>query len=149
VSQELGSTIQQFNNCKCRPERRHLHLSKNMGLYYKLPVYKVSYKLVRMIFSETENFAREYKYTIGQEMKGQSMCLIKNIYRANKALDKNVAIEEARENLEMIRLQLQLMQDFAQMELQKFVEISLVVEEVSKQLVLWNGYNKKIIESKK
>ncbi len=102
-----------------------------------------------MIFSETENFAREYKYTIGQEMKGQSMCLIKNIYRANKALDKNVAIEEARENLEMIRLQLQLMQDFAQMELQKFVEISLVVEEVSKQLVLWNGYNKKIIESKK
>jgi len=126
-----------------------LHLSKNMGLYYKLPVYKVSYKLVRMIFSETENFAREYKYTIGQEMKGQSMCLIKNIYRANKALDKNVAIEEARENLEMIRLQLQLMQDFAQMELQKFVEISLVVEEVSKQLVLWNGYNKKIIESKK
>src|SRR5665648_167921 len=105
-----------------------------MGLYYKLPVYKVSYELVRMIFAETENFAREYKYTIGQEMKQQVMCLIKNIYRANKALDKHDAIEDARENLEMIRLQLQLMQDFAQMELQKFVEISLVVEEVSKQL---------------
>jgi len=59
-----------------------------MGLYYKLPVYKVSYELVRMIFSETENFAREYKYTIGQEMKQQAMCLIKNIYRANNT--KNI-----------------------------------------------------------
>ena len=120
-----------------------------MGLYYKLPVYKVSYQLVRMIFAETENFAREYKYTIGQEMKQQVMCLIKNIYRANKALDKHDTIEEARENLEMIRLQLQLMQDFAQMELQKFVEISLAVEEVSKQLVLWDRYNKKIVGRKK
>jgi hypothetical protein len=143
VSQELGSTIHQFLQL-AMPSRRAVWrwCNKKMGLYYKLPVYKVSYRLVRGIFSETENFAREYKYTIGQEMKQQAMCLIKNIYRANKAVEKTVAIEDARENLEMIRLQLQLMQDFAQLELQKFVEISLIVEEVSKQLVLWERYNK-------
>lgn len=112
-----------------------------MGLYYNLPVYKVSYKLVRMILLETENFAREYKYTIGQQMKDEVMTLIKNIYRANKAMDKIIHIEQARENLEMIRLQLRLMQDFDQVKLEKFVEINLAIEDVSRQLVLWGKYS--------
>jgi len=111
-----------------------------MGLYYNLPVYKASYRLLALLFAASGNFAREYKYTIGQEMKAEGMFLIKNLYRANKATDKIVAIEEARENLEMIRLQLFLMQDFGQLELKKFVEISLAFEEASKQLASWNKY---------
>jgi len=58
----------------------------------------------------------------------------------------NIYLDEfdhfVKENLKMIRLQLKLMQDFAQLELKKFVEISLIVEEVSKQLVLWGKCDK-------
>ncbi len=113
-----------------------------MALYHTLPVYKASYTLLVMLFSNSDNFAREYKYTVGQEMKKEGILLIKNIYRANKAIDKIVAISEARENLEMIRLLTRLMQDFNQLGLKKFVEINQAMEEVSKQLSAWEKYSK-------
>jgi|SRR3989344_1385715 len=113
-----------------------------MALYYTLPVYKASYKLVIMLFANSDNFAREYKYTIGQELKDEGTTLIKNIYHANKAMDKAVAIGEARENVEMIRLFVRLMQNFNQISLKKFVEINQGVEEVSKQLSAWEKYSK-------
>ncbi len=75
-----------------------------MALYYNLPIYKASYKLVTMLFASSSGFAREYKYTAGQELKDEGLSLIKNIYRANKAIDKIVNIGDARENLEIIRL---------------------------------------------
>ncbi len=113
-----------------------------MALYYNLPVYKSSYQLTRMLFLATENFSRQYKYTTGQQIKNEAMILIKNIYRANKALDKVLQIEKARENLEMIKLQLRLTQDMDNLNLLKFVEINLVIEEVSKQLTNWEKYSK-------
>jgi len=111
-----------------------------MALYYTLPVYKESYKLVYLIFSHTNNFSREYKYTTGQEMKTMGVNLIKNIYEANKSVDKTIMINEARGNIEVIRLFLRLMQDFGQISLKSFVEINLSVENVSKQLASWEKY---------
>jgi hypothetical protein len=111
-----------------------------MALYYNLPIYKASYKLMVMLFAHTGGFSREYKYTTGQELKGEASALIKNIYRANKAGDKLADIGRARENLEMIRLLTRLMQDFNQLSLKKFVEINQAIEEVSKQLASWEKY---------
>ena len=113
-----------------------------MALYYNLPVYKASYKLVYMLFVSSSNFAREYKYTVGQELKNEGLFLIKNIYRANKARDKTIHLSEARENLEAIRLFVRLMQDFNQLSLKLFVEINQGIESVSKQLVSWEKYSK-------
>jgi hypothetical protein len=113
-----------------------------MALYYNLPVYKASYKLVFMLFRSSSSFSREYKYTVGQELKDGGLFLIKNIYRANKASDKTIYIAEARENLEAIRLFVRLMQDFNQLSLKLFVEINQGIESVSKQLVAWEKYSK-------
>jgi len=113
-----------------------------MALYYNLPIYKASYKLMEMLFSHSSGFSREYKYTVGQDMKKEGSELIKNIYRANQAADKIVHLGQARENLEMIRLFTRLMQDFKQLSLKKFVEINQAIEEVSKQLAGWEKYNK-------
>jgi len=114
-----------------------------MALYYNLAVYKSSYKLVKKLFTETENFSRQYKYTTGQQMKNEAMILIKNIYRANKELDKVPYIQKARENLEMIRLQVRLTQDFDQLRLEVFVEINLIIEDISKQLANWEKFSRK------
>ncbi|MFA5249768.1 MAG: reverse transcriptase domain-containing protein [Candidatus Paceibacterota bacterium] len=113
-----------------------------MALYYNLPIYKASYKLMTMLFGYSSGFSREYKYTVGQDMKNEGLSLIKNIYRANKAADKIAALGQAREDLEMIRLLTRLMQDFGQLSLKKFVEINQAIEEVSKQLASWEKYNK-------
>jgi hypothetical protein len=113
-----------------------------MALYYTLPIYKASYKLVYLLFTASSNFSREYKYTVGQELKNEGLNIIKNIYRANKAKDKTEYINQARENLEIIRLLVRLMQDFKQISLKLFVEINQVIEMVSKQLTAWGNYSK-------
>jgi|GEM_PF-34847 len=113
-----------------------------MALYYNLPIYKASYKLITMLFAVSSGFSREYKYTVGQDMKNEGLALVKNIYRANKAADKIAALDQARENLETIRLLTRLMQDFNQLGLKKFVEINQAIEEVSKQLSSWEKYSK-------
>ena len=113
-----------------------------MALYYTLPIYKVSYKLVYLLFVISSSFSREYKYTIGQELKNEGLCLVKNIYHANKTMDKTIHIGEARENLEIMRLLVHLMQDFKQISLKSFVEINQAIEVVSKQLTAWEKYSK-------
>jgi hypothetical protein len=95
-----------------------------------------------MLFADSSGFSREYRYTVGQDMKNEGTSLIKNIYRANKAADKIAPLGQARENLEMIRLLTRLMQDFNQLSLKKFVEINQAIEEVSKQLASWEKYSK-------
>ena len=59
-----------------------------MALYYELPVYKDTYKLIIKIFEYTKDFSREYKYTLGQDMKRDALQLVRSIYRANKSANK-------------------------------------------------------------
>jgi len=94
-----------------------------------------------MVFQTSSSFSREYKYTTGQDLKNEGTELIKNIYRANKAEDKIIYIAKAKENLEVIRLFIRLMQDFNQLGIKPFVEINQEIEIVSKQLAAWEKYS--------
>jgi hypothetical protein len=40
-----------------------------MALYYDLPVYRDTYKLILKIFEYTKDFPKDYKFTLGQDMK--------------------------------------------------------------------------------
>jgi hypothetical protein len=55
-----------------------------MALYYDLPVFKDVYRLTLRIFELTRHFSREYKFTLGQDMKHDCLVLVRSIYRANK-----------------------------------------------------------------
>ena len=59
-----------------------------MALYYDLPVFKDVYKLTLLIYSLTKDFSKEYRYTLGQDLKKDVMVLMRSIYRANKAQNK-------------------------------------------------------------
>ena len=59
-----------------------------MALYYDLPVFKDVYQLILKIFEYTKDFPREYKYTLGQELKRDGINLARSIYRANKSKNK-------------------------------------------------------------
>jgi hypothetical protein len=60
-----------------------------MALYYDLPVYRDTYKLILKIFECTKDFSKEYKYTLGQDMKRDALQLVRSIYRANKSKENN------------------------------------------------------------
>jgi len=59
-----------------------------MALYYDLPVYRDTYKLILKVFEMTKDFPKEYKYTLGQDMKRDALQLVRCIYRANKSTQK-------------------------------------------------------------
>ena len=109
-----------------------------MSTYDNLPVYKVSYDLLLIIFSVVKEFAKEYKYTLWDSIKKEIIDLISNIYRANISFSNRlVCIKQARENIEIVRLYIRLTKDLKQLNIPKFAEINEKIESISKQLLYW------------
>ena len=108
-----------------------------MAIYDTLPVYKVSYDFLLDLFKFTKNFDREYKYTLGEDLKKETTALISNIYRANSSQSKKELLQSARENLEVVRLYLRLVKDLKQISLDKFIALNEQIESISKQLSAW------------
>ena len=108
-----------------------------MGFYDELPFYKAGFDLLLYIFLFVRNFSKEFKYTVGDNMKTEGVELIKLIYQANSTRDKLEIIRQARERIETIRLYLRLMKDLRQINIPKFVSINEKIENVSKQLAGW------------
>gem|GEM_PF-2159764 len=48
-----------------------------MALYYDLPVYRETYQLILKIFECTRDFPKEYKYTLGQDMRRDALQLVR------------------------------------------------------------------------
>ena len=62
-----------------------------MALYYELPVYRDTYQLILKIFAYTKDFSKEYKFTLGQDMKRDALRLVRNIYgRISQHLRKSI-----------------------------------------------------------
>ena len=113
-----------------------------MPTYDNLPVYKDSYDLLLNIYIFSVDMTREYKYTLGDNLKTETVAMITNIYRANSTqVDRSVRIQSARENLEVIRLFLRLLKDLRQISLNKFIAINELIESVSKQLTAWKNHS--------
>ena len=108
-----------------------------MALYNELPVYKATYDLLLEIFRFTANFNKQYKYTLGENLKMETLNLIKAIYRANSEADKNETLRLACEQVEVIRVQVRILKDLKQISLKSFIRINLQIENVSKQFRGW------------
>lgn len=114
-----------------------------MATYDLLPIYKTTYDFLLEIFTFSKGFTREYKYTIGQELKSETMKLILSIYRANSSQpNRYILLEEARLTLETTRLILRLTKDLKQISLQEFVSLNEKIESISRQLTAWQKSTK-------
>jgi hypothetical protein len=111
-----------------------------MATYDNLPVYKTSYDMLLELFQVANNFSRDYKFTIGEQIKKETMEMMLCIYRANKSFEgRKSRIGEAREKVETIRVSLRILKDLKQLNLKKFISLNEKIESVSKQLSLWEG----------
>ena len=110
-----------------------------MATYYNLPVYKDSYDLLIELFKLIKEFSREYKYTIGETIKNETIQMIVKIYKANSSVMKKGHIGAARENLEIIRLLIRLLKDLKQINVSKFSSLNEKIETLSKQLTAWQN----------
>ena len=109
-----------------------------MATYDNLPVYKASYDLLVEIFRFVKTFSREYKHTLGESIKKETITLISHIYKANSdTFKRKEHLSSARQSLELVRLYLRLTKDLNQINLKSFVSLNIIIESVSKQLFSW------------
>ena len=93
------------------------------------------------IFKFTTNFSREYKFSLGERLKNETVDMITCIYRANLQLEKYSYLQTAREHIEIIRLYMRLLKDLGQVGNKKFVDINEQIENISKQLTGWQKHS--------
>ena len=108
-----------------------------MALYYDLKVFKDVYDLVLMIFTFTKDFPREYKFTLGQDLKRDAIVLVRSIYRANKAKDKTEYLDNFLDDFELIKLEIRLCVDLKILSIKKQSQLSLLMDNVGKQVTSW------------
>lgn len=110
-----------------------------MALYYDLPVFKDVYKLTLLIYSLTKDFSKEYKYTLGQDLKKDVMVLMRSIYRANKAQNKKEYLEKFLDDFELLKLEVRLCVGMKIITIKKQAEISLLMDGIGKQITGWRN----------
>jgi hypothetical protein len=108
-----------------------------MALYDHLPLYQDIYRLLLVIFEHTRLFSREYKYTLGQDMKRDATKLVQGIYRANRATDKLPYIEYLMDDFEIVKLQLRLCHDMKILSTVQYAGMVEQIETIGKQMQGW------------
>lgn len=115
-----------------------------MAVYDNLPVFKDTYDLLLLFIRQSQNMQRDFKYTIGQELKKELMSLCISIYQANAAVEKEDFITEARKKMVVIKLNFRLLHDTHQISTKQFAMFADKTEGIAKQLSSWIKYIRKI-----
>ncbi len=110
-----------------------------MGLYCDLPVFRDTYALTLLLFRLTGQFPREYKYTLGQDLKRDALSLLRSIYRANRAREKTVYQEEFLDTYELVKLEVRLCSDLRLVGLKAYTEVALPVDGIGRQMTAWRN----------
>jgi hypothetical protein len=110
-----------------------------MALYYDLTVFKDVYQLILKVFELTKAVPREYKFTPGQDMKRDSIQLVRSIYRANRNVDKRQYLEEFLDNFEILKLEVRLCADLKLFSIKHLSELSKMLDIIGKQATAWKN----------
>ena len=95
------------------------------------------YKLTLRLFQLTSNFSREYKFTLGQDMKRDAILLVRSIYRANRVREKVPYLEQFMDNFEVLKLEIRLCTDLHLVTVKQQADMALAMDSIGKQITGW------------
>ena len=107
-------------------------------VYENLPVYKAAYDLLLFTFKLNRNFQKEYRYTLGENIKNELVSLLLCIYNANALREKEALLKQAAQHVVAIKIQFRLLADLKQISLKQYANAALQIESISKQLSAWS-----------
>ena len=109
-----------------------------MALYQTLPVYRDTYQMLMTLFRITGHFPREYKFTLGQDLKRDSMQLVRHIFRANADKDnRSRHLQSFADDFELVRLQMRLGFDLKLISHKQFADITERMDNIGRQITGW------------
>lgn len=116
------------------------HADENpMALHTELPVFRDTYQLILKVFEYTKEFAREYKFTLGEDMRRDALQLVRSIYRANKAESKAAHLDLFLDEFELLKLKIRLCVDMKLLPIKKQALLSELLESIGKQVTGWRN----------
>ena len=112
-----------------------------MALYYNLQVYKDVYSLVLLLFQYTKEYPKEYKYSLGEDIRRDSVVLVRSIYRANRVYEKSPELERFLDDFEVLKFEIRLSKDLHLLSVGHFGEISALMDTIGREI---NGWKKAV-----
>ena len=115
-----------------------------------LPVFKLVYDLLLRLFGETKKMTKDYRYSIGEDLKSNLLRTEVCIYHANEekeTAEKIAYITEAIDKLLEVKLFVRILHDSKQLSLQKYALLCEQMVIVERHLKNWKLYNLKHIKN--
>ena len=102
-----------------------------------LPIFLDTYKVVLDIYRATGKLPREYKYSLGEDMKKDALNLLRLIFIANHQKNKAETLSQFLAALEIVQLQIRLTYDLRAMPIRTMTHINLGLDAVGRQANAW------------
>ena len=117
-----------------------MHFDLIMSRYLHLPIFQKAYDLNLEIYKTTPNFPREYKYTLGQNIKEIAGNFLDGIVAANSEEDKSKYFPAMKTQVEQLRIKLRLGYDLKIINSRRLEFLNRLIEEISKQVSGWEKW---------
>lgn len=114
--------------------------------YENLPIYKAVYDVLMKSLTASRHMAKDYRYTLGEDLKKALFSVLVLVYKANKGKDKTArvaCIAEAEERMVEVRLLCRILNDCKQMPKNLYAQLAFDLVQVDKHLANWRKYNQK------
>lgn len=108
-----------------------------MATHLHLPIYKSTYELLRVTAEITRSMPKDYKSSLGTQIKTECVGLVTWIYRANAAQDKRPLIGALLERLQVVQLLLQLSADLRLISLPQHARTIALTDAIGRQAGGW------------
>lgn len=115
-----------------------------MAVYTNLPVYEDSYQLFLQFVQLSIKMQRDFRYSLGEDVKRLLMSIIVDIYKGNYDKgERKTHIIDAQEKMVEVKVILRLLNDMRQLPDRHYTLLMEKVVSVSRQLKGWENHIEK------
>lgn len=108
-----------------------------MALHSTLPIYKVTYDLLILVNEVTRHMPRDFKPTMGKELRKDCVKLVRRIYKANVAEDKRRDLTKLIERVRCVELSFRASKDLRLITTDQYSRAIELTSSISRQATGW------------
>ena len=112
-----------------------------MALHIDLPIYKLAYDLLSLATELTRNMPRDFKASLGAQIRNECIGLIVLIGRANIAADKTPHLDAMLEGLQVVELLMRLSHDKRFISPKQWAASVTITERIGQQAGGWRKWS--------
>jgi hypothetical protein len=113
----------------------------------QLPVFRKMYDLNLMLIRLVNNFPKQYKYNVGDELIKTSLRLFKHLFAANREYDNKIKRVEHLDNFlddyDLLKVLIRLANEERMFSIKDAVNLALLTENITKQINGWRNKSSK------